>query len=69
MGDSGDQDNQRDIIEDTVDGVTIVIDPTDVVLAKVLTQLFGPLSPRSNPPSGIFAGSNLLLAVSAICIG
>lgn len=57
---NGDQDDWRATIENVVDfddGIINVLDLTDRIFAKVLTQLFGFLLPKSN----------LLPSISAVC--
>lgn len=52
----GNEDNWRatvENVEDSDNGVTVVVDFTDYVLADILAHLFGFLLPQSNLPPGI----------------
>lgn len=56
VDDRQNQDNRHIMIKDVThfnNKVTVIIDLTDGVLADIMVYFFGPLSLRSNLPSGI----------------
>lgn len=59
VGDSRDQDNQLATVQDAVDRVTDAADPTDKILAEVITYPFGPQSPGSGIPAARTSQSSL----------
>lgn len=69
IGNSGDQNNWHTTVENMVDGITNIIDSTDVVFANVLSYLFGFRLPGSNLPSSVPVWSNILPSLSTAWIG
>lgn len=55
IGNGENQDNRRATVRAQVDGIIDIVDPTDRVLAKVLTHLFVTPLPESKQPLGITA--------------